>query len=114
MDRLERIIRPIVEGQIRGLVKEHPSILRGVDWYKDKSRYPTEVLVGSLSKRIVRDLTCATVRARLVAALVECGLAAPSDSPVEVALPRTPGAWILGLCARVRRALPSSPMETTK
>jgi hypothetical protein len=28
---LEKIIRPIVEGQIRGFLKEHPGVLIGVD-----------------------------------------------------------------------------------
>ena len=34
-NKLERIIRPIVEGQIRGFLKEHPVIVNAVDWYFD-------------------------------------------------------------------------------
>lgn len=69
-DPLERVIRPIVEGQIRGFLKEHPSVLEGVDWYKPRTD-KTTTFVNSLSKRIVRDLTCATSSARLKAALLE-------------------------------------------
>lgn len=81
-DELERIIRPIVEGQIRGFIKEHPSILKGVDWYKpstDKAR----TLSNSLSKRIVRDLLCPTTRARLVAAVLAPCSEPPPNSSVE-------------------------------
>lgn len=70
MTDLERIIRPIVEGQICGFLKEHPPIVEAVDWYKPRAD-KTTTFVNSLSKRIVRDLTCATSRARLKAALLE-------------------------------------------
>ena len=62
---LEKIIRPIVEGQIKGFLKEHPSILESVDWYNVEGRDPALTFIGSLSKRIVRDLTCGKVSARL-------------------------------------------------
>lgn len=65
---LEKIIRPIVEGQIRGFLKEHPSIIEGVDWYKPRTD-KTTTFVNSLSKRIVRDLVCAASVARLMAAM---------------------------------------------
>jgi hypothetical protein len=70
MDPLEKIIRPIVEGQIRGFINEHPSILVSVDWYKPRHDRAT-TLTNSLSKRIIRDLVCPTVRARMMAALLE-------------------------------------------
>lgn len=70
MDALEKIIRPIVEGQIKGFLKEHPSIVEAVDWYKVPGRDPAATFIGSLSKRIVRDLTCPMIRARLEKALL--------------------------------------------
>lgn len=79
---LERIIRPIVEGQIRGFLKEHPVIIEAVDWYKPR-RDKATTFVNSLSKRIVRDLTCGMVSARLETALLELATDAPLDSTVE-------------------------------
>lgn len=70
MDGLEKVIRPIVEGQIKGFLKEHPSIVEAVDWYKPRSN-KSITFTNSLSKRIVRDLTCSKTRARLAAALLE-------------------------------------------
>ena len=83
MDKLEKIVRPIVEGQIRGFLKEHPVIVEAVDWYpsrKDK----TQTFINSLSKRIVRDLTCPMVRARLAEALLETATEAPKNLTVEM------------------------------
>lgn len=79
MTPLERVIRPIVEGQIRGFLIEHPRVLDSVDWYKPRSDKMT-TFVNSLSKRIVRDLTCGIVTARLAKALLESGPDAPSQS----------------------------------
>lgn len=70
MTPLEKIIRPIVEGQIRGFLKEHLPIVEAVDWYKPRAD-KAQTLINSLSKRIVRDLVCQTTRARLAAALLE-------------------------------------------
>lgn len=70
-DHLERIIRPIVEGQIRGFLKEHPSVIEAVDWYKPRREGKEITFINSLAKRIVRDLVCQTVRARMVVALLE-------------------------------------------
>ena len=70
MDALERVIRPIVEGQIRGFLKEHPVIVEAVDWYKPR-KDNAETFTSSLAKRIVRDLLCPTTRGRLVAAVFE-------------------------------------------
>lgn len=70
MNELEKIIRPIVEGQIRDFLHHHPKVLDGVDWYKPRKN-KAETFVNSLSKRIVRDLTCETSLARLRAALLE-------------------------------------------
>ncbi len=68
MDELERIIRPIVEGQVRSFTNDHPEVVDAVDWYKPRAD-KRQTLVNSLSKRIVRDLLCADTRMRLVAAL---------------------------------------------
>lgn len=77
MDSLEKIIRPIVEGQIRGFMQEHPSILQAVDWYKIDGRDPAAIFIGSLSKRIIRDLTCGSTTARLAKVFLESGTEAP-------------------------------------
>lgn len=82
MDDLEQIIRPIVEGQIRGFLKEHPSILKAVDWFKP-GRDKSVIFVNSLSKRIVRDLVCPRTRARLTKALLAFSTETPSLSAVE-------------------------------
>src|SRR5438034_10356296 len=83
MDAVEKIIRPIVEGQIRGFIKEHPSILLGVDWFKPSDDKAT-TLINSLAKRIVRDLMCPTSRARLAAALLEPRTEAGHSSTVDM------------------------------
>lgn len=60
---LERIIRPIVEGQLRSFVHDHPEVADHVKWYKpgpDKR----VVFVNSVAKRILRDLLCGRTRAR--------------------------------------------------
>ena len=81
-DPVEKIIRPIVEGQIRGFLKEHPVIVDAVDWYKP-SQDKAQTLINSLAKRIVRDLVCPTSRARLEAALLEKRLEAPAELAME-------------------------------
>lgn len=82
MTKLEKIIRPIVEGQIRGFLKEHPKLVEAVDWYKPRQDKAT-TFVNSLAKRIVRDLTCGTTAARLRAALLEHAAGAAPQSSVE-------------------------------
>jgi hypothetical protein len=79
MDAIEKIIRPIVEGQIRGFLKEHPVIVEAVDWYKPRDDKAV-TLTNSISKRIVRDLTCPTTRARLAVAFLACASEAPHHS----------------------------------
>lgn len=80
-DPLERIIRPIVEGQIRGFTKEHPEVVEAVNWYK-RRQDKAQTFVNSLAKRIVRDLLSPTARARLAAALLERKPDATPDSSV--------------------------------
>jgi hypothetical protein len=115
---LERVIRPIVEGQIRGFLKEHPSVVGAVNWYKpraDKAR----TFTNSLSKRIVRDLTCEKTAARLESVLLELVTDEPADAVVEVsAAPACASAGILtgrGALARERkRLILRSPSETAR
>jgi hypothetical protein len=80
---LEKVIRPIVEGQIRGFLKEHPKIVEVVDWYKPR-KDKAQTLINSLSKRIVRDLTCGTSTARLAAALLEPSLERTEEPTVDI------------------------------
>ena len=79
MDELERIIRPIVEGQIKGFLKEHPKIVEAVDWYKPRDDKAV-TFINSLAKRIVRDLCCEHTRERVAGALLELGAGKPSGS----------------------------------
>jgi hypothetical protein len=69
-DPLERVIRPIVEGQIRGFLHEHPAVVNAVDWYRKRTDKVT-TFTNSLSKRIVLDLLCEETRARIEDALFE-------------------------------------------
>lgn len=78
---VEKVIRPIVEGQIKGFLKEHPPIVNAVDWFKPRKDKET-TLINSLSKRIVRDLTCGRTTARLVDALLELSAEALPNSTV--------------------------------
>lgn len=96
---LEKIIRPIVEGQIRGFLKEHTSIIAAVDWYprrKDKA----QTFINSLSKRIVRDLTCGMTAARLEAALLDAVADEPFDSTVALLTAANPARLELLLSER--------------
>lgn len=79
---LERVVRPIVEGQIRSFINDHPEVASSVDWYKPRQD-KAQTFVNSLSKRIIRDLLCKETRARLIAALLELSTEAPrNDGPV--------------------------------
>lgn len=94
MNALEKIIRPIVEGQIRGFLKEHPSVVEAVDWYKPrKGADRATTFTNSLAKRIVLDLTCGTTTARLAEALLASSTEAPRKSCVERLLRRWRPAW---------------------
>lgn len=66
-DALERVLRPIVEGQIRSYLNDHPEIAEA---YAGKYRPKLDGVVRSLSKRILRDLLCAQTRMRLAAAIL--------------------------------------------
>lgn len=94
MTPLEKIIRPIVEGQVRGFAKEHPAIVEAVDWYNTIDRTGKRIkskqdtFVDSLSKRIVRDLTCGSSAARLAAALLALQ---PGEPPTDASGKRGTG-----------------------
>lgn len=70
MTRFEAIIRPRIEGQLRGFIHEHPGILDCVLWFKP-NQDKGEVLINSLSKRIINDLTSEDAVQALKAALLE-------------------------------------------
>ena len=79
---LEGVIRPIVEGQIRSFVNDHPEVAGAIDWYKPR-KDKAQTFINSLSKRIIRDLLCKETRVRLIAALLERPTGAPcEDGPV--------------------------------
>jgi hypothetical protein len=81
-DPLEKVLRPVVEGQIRGFLKEHPAVVAAVDWYKP-GKDKIAVFVNSLSKRILLDLLCPETRDRMEDAFQEAWEA--EKSAVEVA-----------------------------
>lgn len=64
-DALEKIFRPIVEGQLRSYVADHPEVLAGLRGSKGTKH---RAFVASVSKRILGDLLCAQTRMRLAAA----------------------------------------------
>lgn len=70
MDEYERIIRRMVEGQIRSFVNDHPEVLEAVKWYKPRSDKRT-TFINSIAKRIVRELCDPQSRKRVKAALLE-------------------------------------------
>lgn len=73
-DQLARVIKPIVEGQIRSFLHAHPSVIEAVDWRFSQDT-KAEALVAGIAKRVNRDLLCPQTRVRLKAAL-ECHIEA--------------------------------------
>jgi hypothetical protein len=67
-DPLAKIIKPIVEGQIRSFLHAHPVIADAVDW-RHSHDTKTEALVSSIAKRVSRDLLCPQTRGRIKAAM---------------------------------------------
>ena len=68
---IESIVRPIVEGKLRDLVQQHPSILEGVLWFKGTGQSKEDVFIGSAAKRIIGDLVSQETAERLRGVL--CG-----------------------------------------
>jgi hypothetical protein len=81
-DPLERVVRPVVEGQIGSFINDHPKILEAVDWFKPRKNV-RQTLVSSIAKRIVLDLLCAETRVRLVQALVPLTCADAQEGPLH-------------------------------
>ena len=83
MRDLAKIISPIVEGQIRSFLHDHPEVADA--WTGRLSPGKTKVMAvkDSLAKRIVRDLLCDGTVARLRTALVEVVTAVPLGGDVE-------------------------------
>ena len=77
MDELEKIVRPIVEGQIRSFTYDHPEVLDAVNWYKPRADKRIN-FVNSVSKRVLRDLLSVETRARITKSLVELSTAKDS------------------------------------
>ena len=96
-DPLARVITPIVEGQLRSYLHDHPEIAAA---YIGKWRPKGEGVVRSASKRILTDLLCAQTRVRLRAAV----LAQTSEPASEK---RTWRCLLRSLGARVALAMPS-------
>lgn len=86
-DKLAKIIRPIVEGQIRSFIHSHPNIITGVDWRYSQAT-PAEALVASIAKRISRELLSDQTRVRLSAAM---GSGTSDGQPVAECLTATEG-----------------------
>lgn len=78
MEPLERIIRPIVDGQIMSFLHDHPVVAEACDWAWKQSK--AETLKNSLGKRITGDLLCPQTRMRLVAAVLELSRGAAGES----------------------------------
>lgn len=68
-EELERIIRPIVEGQLKTFALSHPALVESVDWGQHKGDTKLDSFVNSGSKRITRALLCTETIARLRSAL---------------------------------------------
>lgn len=66
-DALARVLTPVVEGQIRSYLSDHPEM---IDAFAGKWRPKKEGIVRSISKRILTDLLCPQTRLRLVAAIL--------------------------------------------
>ena len=70
-DALANVIKPIVEGQIRSYLSDHPEIAEAYSAKRPEWKSKTQALTDSLAKRIVRDLLCAETRVRLVGAILQ-------------------------------------------
>ncbi len=91
MNEIERVIRPIVQGQLRGFAKEHPECVAAVNWYKPRED-KVETFVNSVAKRIVRDLTRGSSAARLEAAVLACRSEKQEEDGLALGTGPTPAA----------------------
>lgn len=68
--RLEKIIKPIVEGQLRSYAQGHPQLLKAVHWgLKKPGSTPLDSFVSSGSKRITTALLSKETIERLRSAI---------------------------------------------
>jgi hypothetical protein len=65
---LARVIKPIVEGQLRTFAVAHPAVIEAVDW---RHNHPSKLdaFVSSVAKRVSNALLCEETQARLRSAL---------------------------------------------
>lgn len=85
MDRLARIIIPIVEGQIGSFLKDHPEMAACYAVKVLRGKTKAQMLTDSIAKRISRQLLCSQVRGWLTSAL-----GATNESPEPVTGELTP------------------------
>ena len=64
-DSVERVVRPIVEGQILSFLHDHPEVAEGWTGKLPEGKTKVMAVKDSLSKRITRDLLCSDTRVRL-------------------------------------------------
>lgn len=92
MDPLERVIRPIVEGQIKSFFNDYPKIAEAKLGKRFGKTVPLrEFATGSLSKRIVLDLLCPQTRMRLEAAVMQFSGVTAAGEPRATVRARTSG-----------------------
>ena len=70
MTPVEKIIRPIVEGQLTDFIKAHPALLNAITWFRPNPN-KEEVFVNSVGKRLILDLISDETVGRLKIALLE-------------------------------------------
>ena len=99
--RVEKIVRPIVQGQIRSFLNDHPEITGGCTRHVAVGKAAPDWIVDSLAKRIVRDLACGNTVARLEAALLEFQL----DSPLDADVARLTASAVAGVELRTAPAI---------
>ena len=83
MEQIGKIIRPIVEGQIRSFLHDHPEVAQSWTGKLPNGKTKAMAIKDSLAKRITRDLLGESGIARMKAALVECFTAKSSGDDVE-------------------------------
>lgn len=82
---LAKIIRPIVEGQLRSFLHDHPEVAGGWTGKLAEGKTNADAVKDSAAKRIVRDLLSESCIVRLRAALLEGSTGAQPGDVVEVA-----------------------------
>jgi hypothetical protein len=92
VNALAAVIKPIVEGQIRSYLNDHPEIAEAYAGKRRPGLSKREALVNSIAKRISNDLLCAHTHARIKQAVLESGTGTAEASDLAGArLDRTLG-----------------------